>query len=184
MPLLCHVTLSKSPSVQSPSFPSSKMGLAWVVFQDPWALTLKASVPSSQHKREPQQVLEEEQSTPEPWYSHLLAFPGDPSQTIAGVLRLCGLGLNVASAACHPSTPLESENNAGPAPTLGIAFCLEIPPGVGGRAGALEFLCLLIQEVAESLGPTKTSSRSSWKSAAQLSPGLGTCPYPQVGLSW
>ena len=57
---------------------------------------------------------------------------------------------------------------AGPAPTLETVLCLEILPGEGGRAGALEFLRLLVQEVAESLGPTKTSSRSSWKSAAWL----------------
>lgn len=47
-------------------------------------------MPSLERKHEPQQVLEEEQSTPEPWFSHLLAFPGEPTQTIAGILRLCG----------------------------------------------------------------------------------------------
>lgn len=60
-----------------------------MVFQDPWALTLRASVPSLEHTWEPQQVLEEGQAMPVPWFSHLLAFPGDPTQPIAGILRLC-----------------------------------------------------------------------------------------------
>lgn len=93
---------------------------------------------------------------------NLLTFPGDPTQPVAGILR-CRGALNVASAVCHPSTPFERQNNAGPAPTLGTALCLEIPPGGGGRAGALEFLRLLVQEVAERVGPRKTSSGSSWK---------------------
>ena len=56
--------------------------------------------------------------------------------------------------------------------------------GRGGRAGVLKFLCLLRQEVAESLGSRKTSSRSSRKPVPCSPPGLGTGLFPQVGLSW
>lgn len=38
------------------------------------ALTLRASVPSLEHRWEPQQVLEEGQAGPEPRFSHLLDF--------------------------------------------------------------------------------------------------------------
>lgn len=89
MPLLCYAPLSKSSPIHSPSFPC-KMELAWAVFQDPWALTLRASVPIWEHKWEPQQVLEEEKSIPEPWSCTYWPFLQIPPSTIAGILRLCG----------------------------------------------------------------------------------------------
>lgn len=78
-----------------------------MVFQDPWALALRAPALSPEHKWEPQQVLEERQPGLEPGFSNLLAFPGDPTQPTAGILTPCKSELNVASAICHPSTPLK-----------------------------------------------------------------------------
>lgn len=68
-----------------------------------------------------------------------------------------------SSCLLHPSSPLERKNNEN----------LEILPGARGRAGALQFQCLLKQEGAESLGPRKTSSRSPWKPAS---------PWPSLYL--
>ena len=48
-------------------------------------MTLRASVLNLEQKWEPQQVLEEGQAVPQPWFSHLMAFPGDPTQPIAGI---------------------------------------------------------------------------------------------------
>lgn len=97
------MSLNKSPPVRSPCLPSYKIGLAWLVS---WALTLRASVSSLVHKWEPQQVLEEGQALMEPWFSHLLASPGDPTQSIAGILRPCRREKNVASATLTPQFPL------------------------------------------------------------------------------
>ena len=48
-------------------------------------LTLRASVLNLEQKRETQQVLEKGPAVPEPWFSLLMAFPGDPTQPIAGI---------------------------------------------------------------------------------------------------
>ena len=62
-----------------------------------------------------------------------------------------------------PQLPLSENNAALPLPKESH-FDWKFHHGRGGRAGVLEFLCLLSQEVAESLEPRKTNSRSSWKS--------------------
>ena len=48
-------------------------------------MTLRASVLNLEQKWEPQQVLEKGQAVPQLWFSHLMAFPGDPTQPIAGI---------------------------------------------------------------------------------------------------
>ena len=60
--LLC--AFEQVPSRHSSSFPSCTMRLAWVVFQEPWALTLGASVSGATG-------VEKGQTMPQPGFSKL-----------------------------------------------------------------------------------------------------------------